>query len=155
MAQSVTGSWDALLAALQTLFPDPAVVTSGDPGEYTADLIVTLLELRAPVTRPTSGTGRSRDKTVEIDVLFSQYVAGGDEAQQPANQGAWAAADQLEAYLRVQGNERLGGNCYDAWVANTDLRPYTVWVNEDGLQQPVPAGRAADVTSTVTVRVRI
>lgn len=161
MPQSVVGSMDALYAVLQQLYATPntsVVVVLGDPGVYQADLIVSLLEMREPRTRPTAGPGRSRDLMVEIDVLFSQFAAGGDEVQKTVVDLAHAAADQLEAYFRVGGNEKLSGNCYDAFVSTASVRPYVVWSEEklgDGSTISVAVGRACDITDTVTVRVRI
>lgn len=155
MAQSLTGSWDQLLAVLVALFP-AAVVTSGDPGEYTNDLIVTLLELRAPISQPVSSPTRPREKVAEVDVLFSAFVAGGEEAQQPANQAAWVAADAFENHFRTKPNEELNGSCRSCFVTSVHLRPYIYWVTEDnaGVPVDVAAGRVCDITSTVTIHVR-
>lgn len=161
MAQSIDGAWAALYAACQTLYvtdDTSAVVVAGDPGVYQADLIVSFMEMREPRTRPTSGGGRSRDLLAEIDILFSKFAAGGDEAQQAVIADAHAAAAQLETYLRTSPNEKLGGACYDSWLSTANLRPYIVWADErldDGSLSSVAVGRAADLVSTVTVRVRL
>jgi hypothetical protein len=155
MAQSVTAAWDALLAACGTLYTaQGTLVSAGDPGNYSPDLIVAVMGVTAPVTRPTMGTGRSRDERVTIQVLFSAYVHGGIEAQQPANQAAWAASDQLITYLRTSPNEKLGGTCYDSHVSRRVMTPEIAWESIDGLPAPVASGRVATVDASVEVWIR-
>jgi hypothetical protein len=157
MAQSVSGSWDALFTALQGLFPDTAgwVVSPGDPGNYQPDKIVAMMGVHVPVAQPTAGTNRSRDKRIEITVAISVYVHGGTEAQQPANQAAWAAADLIEAYFRTSPNEKLGGACYNAFVEVGDMTPSVSWERTDGMDVPVAAGRIADIVLIVKAWIRI
>jgi hypothetical protein len=157
MTQSVQGAWDALYTALQGLFPGSAgwFVSAGDPGEYQPDLIVAMMGIRSPITRPTMGTNRSRDKRIEIDVVVSVYMHGGIEAQQPAMQAAWSAADQIEAYIRTSPNEKLGGACYDAFVEQGAMTPSVSYERVDGIEGLVPAGRIADIALTVQARIRI
>jgi hypothetical protein len=158
MAQSITGTWDALYAATQNLFPASAnnstLVSPGDPGDYQPDIIIAVMGIRAPVTQPTMGTNRSRDERIEIDVVVSAYVHGGPEAQQPANQAAWAASDTIVAYFRTSPNEKLGGACYNSFVSNRVLTPAIAWEHVDGFDDPVPSGRTADVAVTVTAWIR-
>jgi hypothetical protein len=159
MTQGVSATWDALYAALQGLFPSSAnastLVCAGDPGDYTPDLIVSMRGLRGPITQPTASTNRSRDKRIHIDVEISSYVHGGPEAQQPANQAAWTAADAIEAYFRTSPNERLAGACYNAFVETTDMTPATAFEPVEGYSDPVPAGRVATIAMTVTAWIRI
>lgn len=157
MAQSVSGAWDALYAALQGLFPASSgwFVSAGDPGDYQPDMIVAMMGVRCPITQPTLSTNRSRDKRIEIDVVFSVYVAGGTEAQQPANQAAWAAVDALETYLRTSPNEKLGGACYNAFVSAMPLEVDIAWEAIDGVANLVPAGRTATVDVNVEIWVRL
>lgn len=156
MAQSVSGSWDALLAALRGMFTGPGqLVCAGLPGPYQPDLIVSMMGVRGPITQPTMGTNRSRDKRISIDVVISSYVAGGEEAQQPANQAAWAAADLIEAHFRTSPNEKLGGACYNAFAEVEDMEPSIAWEGEPGLEDPVPAGRVCTITMQVAVWIRL
>jgi hypothetical protein len=159
MPQSVSGTWDALYAAIQGLFPASAnnstLVTPGPPGDYQPDLIIAVMGVKGPITQPTLGTNRSRDKHINIEVAISAYVHGGPEAQQPANDAAWAAADLIEAYFRTSPNEKFGGACYNSFVEVTDMEPAIAWEAVDGLSDPVPAGRTADITMTVTAWIRI
>ena len=156
--QGVSQTWDALFAALQGLFPTSAnqstLVSAGDPGEYQPDLIIALMGLKGPITQPTMGTNRSRDKHIQIDLIVSSYVHGGVEAQQLANENAWAAMDQIETYLRASPNEKLGGACYNSFVEVTDMVPSVSWERGDG-GEPAPAGRIADITAIVTAWIRI
>ncbi|MGX7679078.1 hypothetical protein ACSMXN_09270 [Jatrophihabitans sp. DSM 45814] len=152
--QSVPGVWDALYSALQTLFPAPAYVSAGDPGEYQPDLIIAMMGITSPTTRPTMGTNRSREEIADLTLVISAYVAGGAEAQAPAIDAAYVAYGQLVAYLRATPNEKLGGSCYDSWVSFGSMVPSTSWEHVEGLADPVPAGRIADLTCTVTAKVR-
>ncbi|HEY2088604.1 MAG TPA: hypothetical protein VGH54_21615 [Mycobacterium sp.] len=157
MAQSVSGTWDAMLASFKTLFAgqDSTLVTPGDPGEFQPDLLVCMMGVRGPITQPTAGTNRSRDKRIQVTVVVSAYRAGGEEAQQAANDAAWAGADTIEAYFRTSPNERLGGACYNAFVEVTDMTPSISWERVDGMDTPVAAGRICDIAMTVSVWIRI
>ena len=157
MTQSVTGTRAALFAVCQTLYTGQNTLVSwGPPGEFQPDLIVAVMGARVPITRPTMGTGRSREQSCEITVVFSQYVHGGPEASQPAETAAWAAADQLEAYFRTKPNEELGGACRDAWVSAKDIAdPEIAWEPTGDGTSSAAVGRVATVTVTVTAAVRI
>ena len=157
MPQSVPGAHDALVAAMAGLFAgsQSTLVSDGDPGNYQPDLIVAVTDIRAPITRPTAGTNRARDKRIEIDVIVSAYVPGGPEAQPLANTAAWSAGEQVEAYLRTSPNEKLAGNAYDSHVSNMQLTKSISWEPVEGIADPVPAGRIADLTVTVSIWIRI
>ena len=58
--------------------------------------------------------------------------------------------DQLEDWLRIRGNETLGGLCRDALVSEYSDRDYRL--TDD---QGYVIGRACDVTVTVTANTRI
>ena len=76
---------------------------------------------RIEVTRPTMGTNRSREETVETDVTFSVFMPGADEAQRDATERAYAMALQLDERLRSAPNEALSGACRDAWTVRGEL----------------------------------
>jgi len=158
MAQSVTGSWDALYAVCVQLYTgsgqQSVLVSAGDPGVYEPDLIVAVMGVEAPITKPVMATTRPDDERITIHVLFSAFVAGGMEAQQPANQLAWAASDQLKAYFKVNGNEKLSGACYNAKLTNRTMTPQIVWADEDGIEDPSPIGRVALVDVSVEIWIR-
>lgn len=161
MAQSVTASLQALTQVLVDMHdgePD-TLVTLGDPGNYQPDLLISVMGVVGPVTRPTmrgvSTAKRTRDKQILVEVLISAYAPGGPEAQAVANDAAWGAAELLEDYFRVSPNETLGGACYDAFVAQHDLQPGIAWEDVDGADAPVAAGRVAVVTTTVQISIRL
>lgn len=155
MPQGVSQSWDALYAALQGLFNgQDQLVCSGEPGDFQPSLIVSMTALRGPITQPTAGATRSRDKRIDIDVAISSYVHGGPEAQQPANDAAWAAADAIETYLRTGNNATLGGACYNAFVDQENLTVATSWESVEGYEDPVPVARIAQVDLVVRVWIR-
>lgn len=157
MTQSVTGSYDALYNVCVGLYAAQphTVVSYGDPGNYQADLVVAMMAIRLPITAPTMGTGRSREKTAEIDILFSQFLNGGPEVQATAVQAVFAAADRLEAYFRTKPNEELSGNCRAAWVTDMQLAAPQIAYQPDDNGGHTPIGRIADLTVTVTAAVRI
>jgi hypothetical protein len=158
MAQSVSGSWAALYDALTGVFAgqDGTLVSPGDPGNYEPDLIIAVMGIDlAPITMPTMGTNRSRDKRYTQHVLVSAYVAGGPEAQAPAVANAVAAAELIEAYFRVSPNEKLGGACYNAFVSAMPLEVDIAWEAIDGVANLVPAGRTATVDVNVEIWVRL
>ena len=156
MAQGVSQSWFALYAALGTLFADQnQLVCQGDPGNYEPDLIVAMMALRSPITQPTAGPNRSRDKRIEIDLTISSYVHGGPEAQAPAVQAAWDATDAIEAYLRTGSNVTLGGACYNAYLDVANMTPSIAWETVEGFDSPVPVGRVAEIAAVVKVWIRI
>ena len=159
MTQSVGGTWNALYGVLQGLFPASAnnstLVSPGDPGEYQPDLIIAMMGIQAPITQPTMGTNRSRDKHALITIMISAYASGGPEVQTVANDSAWAAADTIEAYFRTKPNETLSGNCYNSFVSVTNMTPSVSWERVDGMPDPVPAGRVADIEMTIEAWIRI
>lgn len=156
MAQGVSQTWSALFTALGTLFPGPKqLVCEGDPGDYQPDLIVSMMGLRSPITQPTAGTTRSRDKRIEIDLAISSYVHGGPEAQAPAVQAAWDATDAIEAYLRAGNNSTLGGACYNSYLELGNMTPLTAWETVEGFDEPAPVGRIAAIDAVVKAWIRI
>lgn len=162
MAQSIGGLVDNLFTTCRdTIFAasvgadrNPVLVCLGDPGQYQpATIIGVATDIRMPITRPTGGTGRSRDSEVEIDVVISVLVPGGPEAQQAAIDAALQLQGLLEAYFRTSPNETLGGSCYDARVSNAELQPYVAYQpTQQG--DPIPFGRGAANIVTVTANVR-
>jgi hypothetical protein len=123
------------------------LVMQGEPGDFEPGLIVAMMGLRAPVTQPTGGTNRSRDKRIEIDLAITSYVHGGPEAQPPGVQAVWDAADAIEAYFRVSPNERLGGACYNAFSDVGSMTPLTGWDTLEGFDDPVPSVASPRSTS--------
>lgn len=163
MTQSIAGAVVNLHAACVALYAgttgtdnQPVLVTLGQPGQYQAYAIVAVgMDLRLPVTRPTMGTGRSREQEAEIDVLASVYVPGGEEAQATAIAAALDLQEQLETWLRTSPNESLSGACRDSWVSNARIEPAIAWQQFDDPQTPpVAIGRVATNTITVTARIR-
>lgn len=163
MPQSIGGVVTALKAACDSIYAtvtdeqgEPAQVVLSRPGQYQANYIVAVATaIRQPITRPTMGPGRSRETPAEIDVIFSIYVPGGEEAQVPAIDRATSMQGQLETYLRTSPNETLGGACRDAYVSNAQMYPETAYqVFDDPNIAPVPTGRIAENTVTVTVIIR-
>lgn len=159
MPQSVGAMRTALYAALQGMFPvatnQTTLVSWGDPGDYQPDLIIAMMNTSVPITQPTMGTNRSRDKHTQTHVTVSAYQYGGPEAAPVAESAAIAAADVIEAYFRTSPNEKLGGACYNAKVVQSDITCAVAWQREDGMPDPVPSGRTADIDVVVETWIRI
>lgn len=160
MTQSIKGVRAALFAACQTLYGSSrdsvggeVLVSYGFPGSYQPQTIVAVgLTSRQPVTRPTLGTNRSRDKVAQVDVTISVYRAGAAEnVQQAATEDCDDLVLLLEAYFRTSPNEALGGACRDAWVSEIDgpnLDPATQ------LDSGAVTGYTAEAVVTVTANIR-
>lgn len=160
MTQTVKGTRAALYTACKnTIYAAsvdgrgaPVLVTYGRPGSYQADYIVAVgMGTRQPITRPTLGTNRSRQKDVEIDVIVSVYVPGTEVAQQTASEACDDLTELLDTYLRTSPNETLGGACFDSWVSNIDGPVPDVVTNPE---TKAVTGRIAESVVTVTARIR-
>jgi hypothetical protein len=107
MTQTVEGVRANLFAACKTLYAaetdstgKKVAVSYGPPGTHQPNYIVGVaMETRQPITRPTMGTRRSRERTVEIDVIVSCYTAGADRSDPPAQQVVADAVDHLISLL--------------------------------------------------------
>lgn len=158
MAQSVKAARQALFTACQEVYTTRAdstgakvLVCYGLPGSYQPQNIVAVLDTRQPVTRPTMGTSRSRNKDVEIDVTVSVFRAGDETQQQLAAEDVDDLVDLLESYFRTSPNERLGGACYDAFVSN--IAGPTLFASAQPDSGAV-VGYTAEAVVTVTLSVR-
>lgn len=163
MTQSIAATLTGLVDACRTAYaaatgPDGAdvLVSLGEPGQYQPAAIVAVgMAVRMPIERPTMGTGRSREAVVEIDVVVSVYVPGGEEAQVTANAAALDLQSLLETYLRTGTNHTLGGACRDVYVARAELIPSLARQALDDPNMPAQiTGRMADNVLTVAARVR-
>lgn len=159
MPQSIQGALSGLFAACQGIYTGvpnleggDIAVTYGPPGSDQPSSIVAVgMSIRQPVTRPTLGPARSREKFAELDVLIGTWVPGGYTAQRTATEGCMALVELLEAYFRVPGAETLGGGCMDAWVSFVDGPNPDVSTHPD---TGAATGRYARATATVTARIR-
>ena len=127
------------------------VVVEASPSRYDPDVIVAVATaVNQPIERPTQGPQRSREITATVDIVFSVALPGGRQAKTEARRVASVAAQLLELYFRQPGNETLDGACRDAWVSSIkgpDMA--TLNTPEGGVW-----GYAADLTATVTTRIR-
>jgi hypothetical protein len=161
MAQGVLAAETYLFnTVLPNVFPAAAinasVVSMGELDDEQPPNQIRMLGYRDPITRPTLGTGRSREHDVEFDIELAAFAFGGNEAQPLASAAARGMLDLLEAYFRTSPNEKLGGACWDSWVSNADMAYSTEYQTIDDPQAPgVPVGRWSVLTVTVTTRIRI
>lgn len=159
MAQSIKATVSGLYAACVTVYTgqtgadgSPVLVTYGPPSTYQPEVIVAVgMATRQPVTRPTAGTNRSREKAAEVDVVISVFVPGGDVAARTAVEKCDDLAELLEAHFRTSPNETLGGGCREAFVSRVEGPIPDVVVSPDS---GAVTGRVAESTVTVTAFIR-
>lgn len=157
--QTVDGVIDGLLQICTTVFTDPfngqqLLVCEGAPGSYQPDLIVAVATaVRQPVTRPTMGTQRSRERQTEIDIAVSCFVGGdgSDGSQRSARLQCNALTDTFEDYFRTKPNETLNNACRESFVSNIDGPTLTTVYHP---QTGAVTGRAAESVITVTAYIR-
>lgn len=156
MSQSIKGARSALYDVAVALYGAQVdtsgrkvLVSYGKPGSYQPDFIVALMNTRQPITRPTMGTNRSREKEAEIDFLFSCYVPGAEVAQQVATEACDDLIELLDAHFRTAPNETLDGACREAWVSNVEGPVPDVITDKTRV-----TGKVAEAIVTVTVRIR-
>jgi hypothetical protein len=165
MTQSLLGAVTGLYAAVQACFastvaPDgsPVLALFGMPDQYQPQCMVAVLGAggQRGVTRPTMGTNRSRELMIEIEVMFSVYVEGGQEAHATCMTTMAALIRLFEEYMRTSPNEKLGGACYDSWVSDVGALAPTIAYDPDSVQagQPVPTGRVVETSTVVTAKIR-
>ncbi len=137
----------AVYAACASLFSDPVQVVYGHPGTNQEDDIVAVRGVRSLQDVATMGTGRAREETLEIEVVFSCYRGGGEEAQQVATERAYALLGLLEDHLQTT-DYTLGGVVRLARVTESTLA-------ESDDPDVLAMGRVAEIAATVTCQVRI
>lgn len=158
MGQAIKAAHQGLLAACRTIYaastaPDgsPVLVTLGPTGTYAPSAVVIVAaDTRQPIGRPTAGTGRSREKEAEFDVVINVWAGGTETIQQTVIELVDDLSELLESYFRTAGNETLGGGCREAWVSSITGPTPSVTTDADG----VISGRQAESVLTVTARIR-
>jgi hypothetical protein len=157
MAQSIAGVLDALYASFTTIFTgqvgtdqEPVLVSFGDPGQYQPSAIVAIMDTTTAITRPTLGSGRSREMAADVSVVISVYTPGDESAQQTSTDCAFGLLTVLEQSLRTSPGERLGGASRDAWVSKADPVATVATDPESG----APTGRVTEIHTVVTALVR-
>ena len=141
----------ALFTACQGLFPSPALVTYGHSGTQSADDMIALMDMTSEQEVGPLSPQRRREETLTIEVVFSCWGGGVD--QQTITTRAYALLALLEDYLQNSGVSastqiNLGGVVRDCRVTSHVL------VETDD-PDDLALGRLAEITATVTARVRI
>lgn len=159
MSQSGKAFRQALYAAAQALYADvrdttdaPPTVVLGRPTNHQPNIIVAVgLSSQETITRPTHGTGRSRERQIELSVTISVFIPSSENDQINASDQCDDMVDQLENYLRAGENNRLGGACRDSFVSAIDgPTPDVVYAP----QSSNATGRVSEAVVTVTGFVR-
>lgn len=163
MTATIAGAVTAYLAGVRAALANkqgsdgqPVLVTLGDPGQFQpASVVGVAMTVRDVTVRPTMAPTRSREATLEIDSVISVYVAGDETVQQAANDGALDLFATVEAWVRTSPNEKLSGNARDAYMSGFTFNvAIATQAFDDPEIPPVPTGRIAEITATVTVYVR-
>jgi hypothetical protein len=131
-----------------------ALVCLGMPGSMQPDTIVAVAtDVRQSITRPTMGTGRSRERAIEVDVTVSVFVPGDEMVQWDASKRLEGMCDRLEDWWRDGDNCHLGVDGDGGWLVRDS------WVSDisgprNGIvRDPASgfvAGRVAEATVVVT-----
>jgi hypothetical protein len=140
----------ALFNACVGLYPS-ALVTYGHPGAQSADDMVGVMNVTSDQEVGPLSPQRRREETLTIEVIFSCWRGGAD--QRTVTEAAYTLLALLENYLQDTGVSAstqitLGGTVRDARVMGHELAE-----TEDPADMAL--GRLAEITATVTARVRI
>jgi len=142
----------AVVALAGSVWPDAATYY-GPPGIDMPRHVVSVGNARSTeITRPTNGgTRASRNEIFALDVILSVYVPGDHTEQQAATEEAFTMMAALDDYLRIFGNQKLGGICRDSWISGWELAEAKAANDEN----TAFIGRFADLAVTLTVDTRI
>jgi hypothetical protein len=140
----------ALYNACVGLFPS-ALVTYGHPGVQSADDMVGVMNVTSDQEVGPLSPQRRREETLTCEVIVSSWRGGAD--QRTVTEAAYTLLALLENYLQDTGVSAstqitLGGTVRDARVTSHELAE-----TED--PDDMALGRLAEITATVTARVRI
>lgn len=139
---------DALFAVCQTLFAGDGVqVSFGHPGQSQVNDIVAVTRVRTQQEPVTLTPRRTREETLQADVVFSVYRGGGPEMEQVCSDRAYALLAELEEYVRFT-DTTLGGVVRHCFLVETDSDGLT----DDGF---LANGRLIEVTATFEAVARI
>lgn len=128
---------------------DPAVLVSyGHPGTERPDDIVMFTAVRVgQEVANLSVTNRSRDESIELDVLISVARGGGPEVEEVCGARATALLAALESYVRVT-NTTLDSTVLYCFLTRYETDGWTV-ANE------IFQGRNISINATFTAVARI
>jgi hypothetical protein len=98
-------------------------------------------------TGPLSRTNRSREEVLELDVIFSCFKPGGDDAEEEASARAYDLLRMLEYHVR-QIDPTIGGTIRECALDRHSSEGMTP-------QATVKSGRNIFVTATFAGKVRI
>lgn len=129
----------ALAAGLTALFPD-AAVTNGPPSQDLAGAIVAVMGVRSELTP--DGLDRGRMETLDITVILSQFVGGGDQATPTA--AVYDMLGDLESYLLVTNPTLSGAVLGNIGVTSTELDE---WITPQGRTSALSVNVRAFATS--------
>lgn len=143
---------NAIVAACQSLFDEPVVVSFGMPGSWQPEDIVMVGRVTSTQEFATMSTNRSREETLTVDVSVMCARGGGPEVEQTCSDQAYSLLGQLEEYCR-DTNPTLAG-----LVEGFSVRYCVLTSHEsNGATDPdlLSEGRLIEVDATFTAKYRI
>lgn len=140
----------ALVAACQSAYAAPTVVTYGHHGEQSSSELVMVRGVNVEVDFGPMSSLRAREETLTATVEI--YVGSGGTDQQTVTERAYTLLGVLDDYLQDSGvtgstQTTLGGAVRHAWLSGHDLE-------ETDDPDDLARGRFARITATVTARAR-
>lgn len=142
----------AMLAMLEAAFAgDPeARVCYGLPDDLLSADYVMLGSTKTAWTRAvTRNTAPSRAADLQLIVVISARVFGGEEAQQPATERAFALLDVIDAAL--DADPTVGGVVRDVELDEAEHAEDLAYTADGALV----VGRLADITLTIQAKTRV
>lgn len=126
---------------------DPNVgVYLGNPGMADPDQDMVLFLDMHTTQDPATLANRSRDETIELDVMYSSFV-GGEDDDAAATDRAYHLLGQLEQYCRTT-DPTVGGAVLWCFVTEIQSKGQTA-------PESLPGGRLIYVLARFTARARI
>jgi hypothetical protein len=122
-------------------------VVFGRPTNFLEADVVAFTRLSSDQSPATLSTNRSREELLELDVIISCFVPGGEEAEEAASDRGYDLLRRLERFARMT-DTTIGGTVRECFLLRHD---------SDGLsgKTVVKTGRNIFITATFQAKVRI
>lgn len=140
---------NAFFEMAQNLFVDDTkvLISDGHPGMEKNDDMIVLLDVRTTQDPANLGTNRSREETLELDVMVSSYRAGYANGDNEVKRRVYEMLGLLENSCRTT-DTTLGGVVRECFLTSSRTTGST---DNDVLA----AGRMVDCIATFTAHARI
>lgn len=136
----------AFHAAAQSLFPSAQVVL-GNPGTYQSDDVIEFGTVSSQQEPRGMSTNRSREETLEQEVIVSVFRGGGIDAELSVFTAAYDYLNGLAEHVRVT-DTAVGGTVRECFLTS---HQYASGSSDQSMAQ----GRIGVIVATFTARARI